>query len=381
MDTENRQLTAGLRPDDVRWYVLGRGWKVQPTKNPSLMAFNSPTDLNLQIQVPVGVNGRDAGILMAEVVRKLAAAENRPLDEVSQDIRHPFEDILRLRVQSGAAEAGTLPLEDGLKLLQGGRELLRAAACSAHQPQAYYLRKSYKPVEEFIERCHIGQTARGSYVATILSPPMAPAAPGLFDHLEDDFADDLPFERRVTLTLVRGLGVLQSAIQLASEEPIEKGVSHGVSADLCDALSNLTGLDEQANLRIEMGWSPVRPRVPNEAQQPFRFTAPDLAFIGEAGRKLRRKVLRSESIEGPIIGLKIDPTLLESDYGTVTMRAVIDGRLASVRFTLSASDYAAACNAHRDKVPVHVKGILRRGEQSKLFQLEEVKGFTVIGSR
>lgn len=197
-------LLTGLTSTDVRWYVLNRGWKPQATKNPALMVFNAPADRNLQLQVPKSGSERDVQILMGEVIRKLAEAERRSITEVSHDVRHPFEDILRLRVQSKLSESGTLPLADGLKLFQGGRELLLAAACSANNAQAYYLRKAYPRVDEFIKRCQVGQTAIGSYVATILTPPMAPSEPSLFDGLEEA-EEDTPFERRVTIKLMRGL--------------------------------------------------------------------------------------------------------------------------------------------------------------------------------
>jgi hypothetical protein len=371
------ELLVGLNSTDVRWYVLKQGWKPQATKNPALMVFNAPFDRNLQLQVPKSGSEPDVQIMMAEVIRKLAEAERRPINEVSHDVRHPFEDILRLRVQSKLLEAGTLPLADGLNLFQGGKELLVAAACSAHQPQAYYLRKSYKPVEEFINSCQLGQTAIGSFVATILTPPMAPAQPSLFNDLEE-VEEDAPFERRVTLRLMHGLRVLDAAVQSGDGSLIDDGVASGVSADLCDALSGITPPEEQAILQVEMGWSPVRPRVPEDVRSPIRFAAPDLAFIRDAGQRLRRKILRPETIEGRIHSLKADPKLFRDDHGEVTLRTVIDGKPGSVRFALGRGDYVAACNAHRDNRPVHVTGTLRRGEQSKLFVLDDPRDFAVV---
>ncbi len=101
-------------------------------------------------------------MMMKEVLLKLAELEDRQLDEVSQDLRNPFADALRLRVKSRLAASGTFPLLEGLKLFEGGRKLLISAACSTVMPQAFYPRKSLKPVEEFISKCQVGQTAIGS---------------------------------------------------------------------------------------------------------------------------------------------------------------------------------------------------------------------------
>ena len=173
----------GITPSDVKWYALGRGWKSQPSRNPAVAIFYKP-ESNVQVQVPQQGTSRDIALMMAEVVRKFSEIENRQIEDVSQDLRHPFADALRLRVMSRLADAGTLPLLEGLQLFEGGRKLLVAAACSVVMPQAFYPRKSLKGVDEFIKRCQIGQTAIGSFVASILCPPLAPAVPALFDDLD-----------------------------------------------------------------------------------------------------------------------------------------------------------------------------------------------------
>lgn len=172
--------------------------------------------------------------------------------------------------------------------------------------------------------------------------------------------------------------MLEQAVQSGDGSLIEGGVSSGVSADLCDALSNISPPDEQSVLQVEMGWSPVRPKVPKDVQRPMRFAAPDLAFIREAGRKLRRKVLRPETIEGRVLSLKVAPKIFDGDHGEVTLRAVIDGKMGSVRFDLGRDNYVAACDAHRDGKTVKVTGTLRRGEQSKLFVLDDPRDFAVV---
>ena len=85
--------------------------------------------------------------MMAEVLRKLSKIENRQIEDVSQDLRHPFADTLRLRVKSRFADSGTLPLVKGLRLFEGSRKLLISAACSTVMPQAFYPRKSLKGVK------------------------------------------------------------------------------------------------------------------------------------------------------------------------------------------------------------------------------------------
>lgn len=363
----------GITPSDVRWYALGRGWKPQPSRNPAIAIFSKP-DSDIQIQVPQQGSGRDVALMMAEVLRKLSAIENRQIEDVSQDLRHPFADALRLRVKSRLADSGTLPLIEGLKLFEGGRKLLVSAACSTVAPQAFYPRKSLKGVDEFIKKCQVGQTAIGSYVASILCPPLPPTTPMLFDGV----AEEPPFERQVTQRLMRGLNVLNDAVQSGDPSLIENGITSGVSADLCDALSSITPPEEDSVLQVELSWSPVRPQLLQGIPNALRFAAPDLAFIQNAGRRLREQTIRQDTVEGRIVTLKEHSMLVKEVGRTVEIRAKLGDKWATVRFVLKEDQYRKACDAYRDQKPVKVKGTLRCGEQSKFYDMHTPDSFEIV---
>ena len=98
----NKEYHVGISPSDVKWYALGRGWKAEKSRNPAVALYSSP-DAKQQIQVPQKGDERDIALMMSEVLRKLSEIENRQIEDVSQDLRHPFTDALRLRVKSRLA--------------------------------------------------------------------------------------------------------------------------------------------------------------------------------------------------------------------------------------------------------------------------------------
>jgi len=150
------QTLQRLNPSTVRWYAVQAGWKpVSGVKRP-VIVLNHPTDELIQIQIPTGGSEREVGYLMRHVLERLAEMENRPARDVLNDLLLGPTDRLRLAVESTGTESGTLPVEEGLRLFQGGRDLLLAAACSAHQPQAFYPRQSFTEAQEFIRRCRFG---------------------------------------------------------------------------------------------------------------------------------------------------------------------------------------------------------------------------------
>jgi hypothetical protein len=54
-------------------------------------------------------------------------------------------------------------------------------------------------------------------------------------------------------------------------------------------------------------------------------------------------------VDGPVISLQAEPAqLYEAFQGRVTIRALIAGRAARVRFVLPEADFSRACEALRD---------------------------------
>lgn len=376
------RLLRQLNPTNVRLYALQDGWKPVPGVQRPVIVLNHPTDDLAQLHIPTAGNDREYVHLMAEVVQSLAESEHRPLRDVLNDLMLPPADKLRLRVQSREAESGTLPLLEGLSLFQGGHDLLLASACSARQPQAYHPRQSYTEAQDFIRQCRFAQTEPGSYLATIITPVPPQLSNGLFKDPVDEEWTDEPYERRVTLMLMQSLQTIRGAIEQGNADAILRGVSLGISSNLCDALASMAPADSQAMLQIGMLWSRARPRIPKRILPQVSFAQSEFAIVREAGRRLRAKVEpHAERVEGAIISLQAEPKQLFEDFhGKVVIRTLIDGRPARVRFALKQADYAAACDAHRDMRHVAITGILQRDPEAKLFEIQHPKDFQVLAT-
>jgi hypothetical protein len=373
-------LLRHLSPAQVRWYAILAGWRpVDGVKRP-VFVLNHPTDDLTQIQVPTAGSEKEVGFLMGEAVRQLAAFEQRPAREVLADLSLPPADVLRLRVESREAESGTVPLDEGLRLFQAGRDLLLAAACSAHQPQAYFRSQSYAPAQEYLRSCRLGQTEAASFAATIVAPVTPELAPSLFDALEaEPEPANEPYERRVTLLLMQALQTLRVTLDHGRSEELLRSVPQGVSANLCDALASMCPADVQATLHVSITWSRNRARVPRRISNRVAFAQSEFAILREAGRRLKNIESRRVHVEGPILILKAEPAQLFEEFrGGVTIRTLIDGRSASVRFHLNQSEYAQACDAHRDRRHIAVSGMLHGDAQTRVFDLLVPQDFRVL---
>jgi hypothetical protein len=309
----------------------------------------------------------------------LAAVERRDPAQVLADLSSPPADVLRLQVLAPDATLGTLPLNEGIRLMEGARNLLLAAACSARQAAAFFPRQAYKEALEFLQICQLGQTERGSFITKIIAPvpPLIESQNSLFKLDDESLFASEPFARRSTVRLMRALQHIRGAIDNGNYQEILEGVDSGVSANLCEAVALMQPEGDQSQLRIHMSWAPNRPKLPAGTQSTVGFSRTAFEIVREAGRKLREEPTTGRrQIEGQVINLKADPSLFGDFEGTVVLKADVAGTPARVQVLLNAEDYKRACDAHRDWQAVRVTGLLHR--EAKLYHLTHPRDFTVV---
>ena len=197
----------------------------------------------------------DFALRVSEVLRTLEHVEQRSQLEILRDLRTSSSDLIRIRASASQTTTGSIPLDLGVRFVEEAREMMLAAACSAIDPRPYYATRKPVQANEYLSRVRMGQTERGSFVLTILSP----VPPGLRPPEPLDGVLPDPFERKVSQTLASGLLAARLAAQRAAVsgdvQPFREAVPRGVSANLCDAL-----------VGPQVSW-------PKESRSPFRGLA------------------------------------------------------------------------------------------------------------
>lgn len=375
---------AALRPRDVQHYLTSRGWVVDERESSAkVLIFRHPSMDGAEIAIPLHRTLGDYLLRMADVARDIAVVEQRSVWEVLHDLSVPPSDILRLRVDARETTLGSLPLDEGIELFRGGRDALLASACSVRRPQPFHPQKTLKDASDFIGKCRLGQTERGSFVATILTPvPPEVLSSELSDQKGSHWATE-PFARRVTARLMASLSIVGEAAQSERLDPILAGIVDGVSANLCDALVNMKPTGEQSRLDIKMSWSRSRPTLPEGIPQSVTFTQPDFEFIEEAGRQLRARALpKRERFVGKVFSLQSEiATLFDDVGGKIIIRTEVGGNPARIKVVLNREDYRRACDAHRDEQRVAVTGIVYPDARIRVYELSEPDGFQVLADQ
>ncbi|MDX2038128.1 MAG: hypothetical protein SFX72_15880 [Isosphaeraceae bacterium] len=373
---------ACLLTEDVQQYLSSRHWKRDEESSTAKASIYHHPDLpDAEAVVPGRRELADYVERMGDVVQILSAVEERSAWQVLADLSSPPADVLRLQVSGADLALGTLPLSEGIGLIEGARGLLLAAACSARQPASFFPRQTYKEAVEFLQACRLGQTERGSFVAKILAPvpPLITRQSELFEEDDESLLPGEPFARRSTVGLMNALGYIRAAIDEGEYSRILDGVGFGVSANLCEAIASMRPESDQSDLRISMTWSSSRPRVPKAVKNVVDFSTASIEIIRESGRRLLDRFSATrERIEGRVINLKADSSHVVGFKGKVTLRVRLNGETTRVQFDLEPDDYRRACDAHRDGRAVAVTGLLQ--QEAKQFRLLQPQDFSTVES-
>ena len=361
-----------LRLNQVRAYAERRGWQRGPTFRGVLEVFDRGGGSLEQLLVPTNPGLDDFAEQMQRVVVRLAQSEGRHPASVLEDLISLDVDTVRFSLRSPDAERGTIPLEQGLDLIDGARRSLLAAACTVLAPSnPYHPRMSRGDAEDFIRACELGQTERGSYTVTLKCPMHAPLS-------ADEPADDeVPFARKATETLATSVFQIAQAIDRDRVDAVLQGPVDGVqvTANLCDALLRMQPERDNSALAFSVTWASSRPsRITSAAVVLRNEHFPFISFMsqrlrGTAVSEVAPFIAHVDELRGAIgaDGRR---------HGEVRLTLYHEDEAFKARATLSSDQYDLAVRAHIAGRYVCVRGVLTRA--SRVATLGDVDAFDLL---
>lgn len=352
-----KDLLQLIKPQQVRGYAKAKGWQRVPNVNGDIALFNHPQGKFDQLIVPMDESLDDYAKRMRDVVENLAGFESRPVSEVLNDLLTPESDILRYRVISAATGRGTIPLMEGIRLLEGAKRSILAAACSVLNPITHHPRMSLADAQQLLSACHLGQTERGSYAVSVSCPLHAveqdqPLLPG-----------NEPFARRAVSTLMRSLSRVVTSIEADTIPEIydQHEQLPVLSANLCEALLQMQPAEEDSHLDVKVSWATtLKPQHPIPVS--VRIKHEYFQIIADISKKLRPAQEPAESLFlGTIDKLEGKPGIDGQMQGDAELSFMYEEQVQSVRVELSGEDWKKAHAALGVHGFVKFRGILHRG--------------------
>ena len=347
-----------ISPAALSAYARAAGWTRTDSYGDSSDVYES--DGLPEIIVPRTQRLGDYANVVSQLIDIFA--EVAGTDELSlyRDLVSSDRDVIRVRGDEGGD--GAASANERIKLAGSARDMVLAAACSLHDPRSVYRAAADKEAMNFVRKLRMGQSEQECLVVTLLTPVVSPPIQQSF--IQDSEHNEDPIERKMTRRLASALRAARNATEQTMGGKVDaflQAVDNGVSANLCEALVKL--IEPFEALDVSLTWARTRPM--NTPREVVHFGKGDAPILRAAARLFRDHGPKPDVLLfGYIQRLK---GRHEETYGTITLRAYVDGQIQSVVAVLTQSDYERAIRAHEHMAPVIIAGDLERiGQRRRL---------------
>src|SRR6266496_850979 len=346
----DEQHLQDINPEDIRAYLSQKGWQEMRYTDTRLQVF-----ANRQVEgepvlllLPVSRKLSDFYPRLVDALVTLAKVEKTTLDSLLRTIRLTSDDIIRMRL---LLPADTMPsIELTAQFLSGFRDLVVfAATIEAGETTRYFKRSTDigKQEAQHFQFCH---TSQGSF-------GFAMASPIIEQRLFPD--ESPPLSRRVVERITRGLLTVQDAEMEHNALPISQRYEDGLNANMCYAVAAMLEDLQDTKVEYSVDWS-LRLRAPRDIAQlrPISLDRTCTVYLNRAGDHLKEmsdpgaRDLGEQDIHGNITELKSN----DEEYRSIIIAAY--NYTQDIETSLSEEDYKLACDAHRDRRPITIRGTL-----------------------
>jgi hypothetical protein len=135
---------------------------------------------NRELLQPTLRDASDYALRLSQMLQALGNWAERSPDALAEEMVHEGSDVSEWRASGSEGRDFSVPLEDGLTLVQSVRNVFVAAANASIQRRGYFGLSTLKVARQHARVVRMGQTRRGSYVVPIIS-----RVPGAVEQSED----------------------------------------------------------------------------------------------------------------------------------------------------------------------------------------------------
>jgi hypothetical protein len=361
-DTSLLDLASSLAPAAVSQFLASQAWELESRQDHVREIWRLPAQgpPAARIMLPLATDFADFPERFYDALKAIGRLHDWDVERLYEHIIAAKSDLLYIRLDQAMAD-GTIPFRQAESTINSIYRLVKAAATTTADPSHSHRGRRPAAVTEFLdEDVRLGHTKRGSFVFTVVARLDGDDAAHAPDTSPDPEAVNAPFPRKVMETLARGLQTASHLARGQSREALDNPAAWGLSANLVEALEEMTQPEGLRALDMSFAWaaSQRRPEVGSEAIHL------EYEIFGQLSR-VRERLARQE--EPPqretLVGVVKSLTREESggpegETGVVVLVADVRGRMRNVQVTLSGEDHEWAIRAYRSKLPLTVTGDL-----------------------
>ena len=361
-------------PEDIASWLISHDWQrasLRPQR-PTLWVLG-----DRELLQPTIREAKDYQLRLSQMFRSLALWADRSVEALTEEMIHEGSDVSEWRANGLHDQDYSVPLEDGLTLVQSVRNAFVAAANASIQRRGYFGHSTLKAARDHARAVRMGQTRRGSYIVPIISriPGVAAQAEEQQGRLDVEVSTQ-PFERRVMAQLADALQAMHELAVQADHEPspreLNQRIRDGVSHELCTAVDSMLSTRSFGDVDVTFSWARRASRHPDIQRVDFpKEAAPIIANMAE---KLRGSDVIAEQVLSGYVWIT-KHTAGERE-GSIKVHAQIGNKPRTISVPLSRDQVHEAQVAAAEERPVFIRGQLVR-EQGRAWHFQSVSEFGV----
>lgn len=356
-------------PEDVASWLASHDWQrtAKSTQRPVLW-----TSGNREILQPTLLNANDYELRNSQMLRYLALWSDRSVEALAEEMIHEGSDVSEWRVDGRHDRDYSVPLEDGLTLVQSVRNAFVAAANATIQRRGYFGHSTLRAAREHARAVRMGQTRRGSYIVPIIS-----RVPGVTEQADerqgrlDVEVSAQPFVRKVMAQLADALTAVHDLAVQMDHEPslreLNERIGDGVSHELCSALDSALGAESLGDIDVSFSWA--RRAVTHPSVHRVEFPKSARPIISNMAKSLRGSDVIAEQVLSGLVW--ITKYTAGDTEGSIKVRAQIGTQIRTVMVPLGREQIHEAYAAAAEDKPIFVR------EQGRAWHFESVSEFGV----
>jgi len=350
----NKKLIEEINPKALSGYLESKGWIKDGNvlEHAFIWHREEPESYDFEVIQPLSIDIKAYKQRIYDALNALSEYEERSLQIIAVDITNFYSDLVKVRVVHDDVEGGSIPIDDGVLLVEKARDLLLASTLSTFKKKRHFSGQRSKDVKDYLNQLRLGQTEVGSFIVNLIAPIQ------FYDSSQVD-EENVSLTRSVTNNLSRSLQALSKSIELYEKSTdifdFEEVIEKGVSANLCDALCGLSGSNKTRSFNIIIALAGSESDN-QELPKQFSFKPSTVPFLEIASSYYKGKyTIKEYEVYGLVSKMKHLP---DDEYGEITVKSLVRGVDKNVAIQLPLDSYWKAVHAHECSNLVSCKGVL-----------------------
>lgn len=366
---EIKQKLSTVNIDNLVLFLQTQKWiKDYEDKSISIWHRTETEYLDFEILLPLDLYLKDYYERLYDALSILANFYNKDFNNIINSIVNFISDKIKIQVIEEDVKEGVIPLLDGVKLFENVKEIMIAATLATLNKKKYFFGNRPDEATRYVNSLKLGQTEKGSYIVNILSPIDLNNNDFLFYH------ESLSFTRKVTESLTLSLSSLQTGLAEYTKNNsftvFDETVKNGVSANLCDAISELSGPDKKREINIVIEFANTLAEKPR--RESFQFSKNDSRIMKEVANYLMENVTFEDyTLVGFVIKLARDESHIE---GEIVLSCFVEEKSRNVKVYLNKEEYEIAISAHKNHKMLRINGtVVIEKRKARLVNVKKIE--------